>query len=164
MVFNINAAVISESSSDRGNTRRAASGIRFSGLLIAPRGIGAHQHEVNLSGRTTLSAFEVSLKIPRPCRAIIGLSARRPDRALFLLRLATIQAIEREQYLWCLPPQDCFISAGAIECEVGQIRQTQKASREITPKPRLHNSIARVWDIVELLPTAQIALHRVLRH
>jgi hypothetical protein len=47
-------------------------------------------------------------------------------------RFATIQCIESKQDLAGLAPQGCSISAKAIKCEVGQIGQTQKATREVS--------------------------------
>ena len=41
------------------------------------------------------------------------------------LWFAAIQGIEREQDLAGLAPQGCFVSAEAIEREVGQIGETQ---------------------------------------
>ena len=51
--------------------------------------------------------------------------------ALSLLWFAAIQRIERKQDLARLAPKRCFITAQAIECEVGQISETQKAPREL---------------------------------
>ena len=45
---------------------------------------------------------------------------------------AAIQSIERKQDLARLAPKGCFISAKAIEREVRQIGETQKATRELS--------------------------------
>ena len=60
--------------------------------------------------------------------------------------LATIQCIESEEYLAGLTPQGCFISAEAIEREVGQIGEAQKALREVGAR------IDRMFD--KFLPRA----------
>jgi hypothetical protein len=54
------------------------------------------------------------------------------ETAPSLLWFATIQCIESEQDPAGLAPQSCFISAEAVECEVGQIGETQKATREVS--------------------------------
>jgi len=48
-----------------------------------------------------------------------------------LLRLATIQRIERKEDLTDLSPKHCFIAAEAIECAIGQIGEAQKAPGEL---------------------------------
>jgi hypothetical protein len=50
--------------------------------------------------------------------------------ACSFLWFAAIQGIERKQDLAGLAPKGCLIAAQAIEREVGQIGQTQKATRE----------------------------------
>src|SRR5208282_1060438 len=49
-----------------------------------------------------------------------------------LLWFATIQRIESKQDLACLAPKGSFISAEAVEREVRQIGETQKATRELS--------------------------------
>ena len=39
--------------------------------------------------------------------------------------------IERKQDLADLPPKCCFVSTQPVECEVGQIDEMQKATREL---------------------------------
>jgi hypothetical protein len=48
------------------------------------------------------------------------------------LRFAAIQGIERKYDLTDLAPKGCFISAEAVEGEIGQIGKTQKAPREFS--------------------------------
>jgi hypothetical protein len=48
------------------------------------------------------------------------------------LWFAAIQGIKRKQDLADLAPKDCFISAEAVERVVGQIGETQKATRELS--------------------------------
>ena len=43
-----------------------------------------------------------------------------------------IQSIESKENLAGLPPKGCFVSAEAVERIVGQIRQTQKATRNVS--------------------------------
>ena len=45
---------------------------------------------------------------------------------------AAVQGIESKQDLADLAPKRCFVAAEAIEREVGQIGQTQKATREVS--------------------------------
>ena len=54
------------------------------------------------------------------------------ETASSFLRFATIQCIERKQDLADLAPKHCFMSAEAIEREVGQIGETQKATCEVS--------------------------------
>ena len=54
------------------------------------------------------------------------------ETAPSLLRFAAIQCIERKQDPTDLAPQGCFIAAEAIEREVGQIGETQKATGEVS--------------------------------
>ena len=54
------------------------------------------------------------------------------DTAPSFLWFAAIQGIERKQDLADLAPKGCFISAEAVEREVGQIGKTQKATRELS--------------------------------
>jgi hypothetical protein len=52
--------------------------------------------------------------------------------ALSFLRFATIQGVEREEGLADLTPQVRFVSGEAVEREAWQIRETQKAIRELS--------------------------------
>ena len=56
---------------------------------------------------------------------------RRRGSSIFVLWLAAIQGIERNEGLANLAPKGSFIAAEAIEREVGQISKTQKATREL---------------------------------
>ncbi len=62
----------------------------------------------------------------------IGGVAIKTETACSFLRFATIQGIESKQDPTGLAPQGCFIAAEAIEREVGQIGETQEASREVS--------------------------------
>ncbi len=53
------------------------------------------------------------------------------ETARSLLRFAVIQSIEGKQELTDLAPQRCFITAEAVEHEVRQVGETQKATREV---------------------------------
>ena len=73
-----------------------------------------------------------------PGSSIVVASVGRPvlpatdtETARSLLWFATIQCIEGKQDLADLAPKGCFISAEAIEREVRQIGETQKATREV---------------------------------
>ena len=79
------------------------------------------------------------------------------ETAPSLLWLATIQCIESKQDLAGLAPKGCFISAEAIEREVGQIGETQKATREVSggidgrfdrTRPRTGHGFCFVGDAV----------------
>jgi len=54
------------------------------------------------------------------------------ETAPTLLWPATTQSIESKQNPPGLAPKSCFVSAEAIEREVGQIGETQKATREVS--------------------------------
>jgi hypothetical protein len=54
------------------------------------------------------------------------------EAAPSLLGFATVQCIERKQDPAGLAPQGCFIAAEAIEREVGQIGETQEATRKFS--------------------------------
>jgi hypothetical protein len=49
-----------------------------------------------------------------------------------ILRFVAIQGIKRKEDLADLAPKGCFISAEAIERVIGQIGETQKATRELS--------------------------------
>jgi hypothetical protein len=49
-----------------------------------------------------------------------------------LPRFAAIQAVERKQDLPDLALEGCFVAARAVECGVGQIGKTQKATCHMT--------------------------------
>ena len=53
------------------------------------------------------------------------------ETAPSVLWFATIQCIESKQDLAGLAPKGCFVSAEAIEREVGQIGETERAVHEI---------------------------------
>src|SRR5208282_531744 len=59
------------------------------------------------------------------------LSATDAETAPSFLWFAAIQCIESKQNLAGLAPQGCFISAEAVQGEVGQISETQKATSEV---------------------------------
>jgi hypothetical protein len=70
---------------------------------------------------------------------------------------ATCQRIECKQDLASLAPKGCFIAAQAVEREIGQISETQKAPRELNGRiNRGYNRIRLgglhglywVWDAV----------------
>ena len=54
------------------------------------------------------------------------------ETAPSVLWFAAIQGIKRKQDLAVLAPKGCFISAEAVERVVGQIGETQKATRELS--------------------------------
>ena len=54
------------------------------------------------------------------------------EAAPSLLWFASTQGIERKHDPTDLAPQGCFIAAEAIEREVGQIGETQKATGEVS--------------------------------
>jgi hypothetical protein len=54
------------------------------------------------------------------------------ETAHSLLWFAAIQGIESEQDPTGLAPKSCFVSAEAIEREIGKIGETQKAMRELS--------------------------------
>ena len=59
-----------------------------------------------------------------------------PETARSLLWFAAIQRIECKQDLASLAPKGCFIAAQAIEREIGQISETQKAPRKLNGTDR----------------------------
>ena len=56
----------------------------------------------------------------------------KTETAPSILCFAAIQGVKRKQDLAGLAPKRCFISAEAIERVVGQIGETQKATRELS--------------------------------
>ena len=60
------------------------------------------------------------------------LSTADAETAPSFLRFAAIQGIECKQDLANVAPKGCFISTEAIERVVGQIGETQKATRELS--------------------------------
>ena len=79
------------------------------------------------------------------------------ETAPSLLWFAAIQGIESKQDPAGLAPQGCFIAAEAIEREVGQIGQTQKATRKVSVgfdgrfdrfRPRVGYGFCSVGDAV----------------
>ena len=64
------------------------------------------------------------------CRPV--LPAADVKTAPSLLWFATIQGIEGKQDPAGLAPKGCFIPTEAIEREVGQISETQKATRKVS--------------------------------
>src|SRR5262249_10101598 len=64
-------------------------------------------------------------------RRLLTHETTKIETALSLLWFAAIQRIERKQDLASLAPKRCFITAQAIEREVGQISETQKAPCEL---------------------------------
>jgi hypothetical protein len=59
------------------------------------------------------------------------LQAADTETAPSLLWFAAIQGIESKQDPTDLAPKSCFVSAEAIQREVGQIGETQKATRKV---------------------------------
>ena len=55
----------------------------------------------------------------------------KPVTAHSLLWFTPIQCIEREENPTGLTPKRGFVSAAAIECEIGQIGQSQKTAGEL---------------------------------
>jgi len=85
------------------------------------------------------------------------LPAAETETAPSLLRFAAIQGIESKQDPTGLAPQGCFIPAEAIERVVGQIGETQKATRKVSVgfdgrfdrfRPRVGYGFRFVRDVV----------------
>ena len=92
-----------------------------------------------ISSAVGYSARFVEQCLDRRARLILIASVGRQllptadaETALSILWFAAIQGIKRKQDLAGLAPKGCFIPAEAIECVVGQIGETQKATRELS--------------------------------
>ena len=94
----------------------------------------------NVSWRAACSAAFNTAANDR--RRLLTHETTKIETALSLLWFAAIQRIERTQDLASLAPKRCFITAEAVEREVRQIGETQKAARELNG--RIDNKCDRI--------------------
>ena len=125
-------------------------------MIKAIEPLGKHDRAAFSCGVVALDGL-----LDQPARTFVGkITGSKPrdrhaETAPSIVGFAAIQGVQRKQDLAGLAPNCCFIPAEAIECVVGQIGETQKATRELggringrsdRSRPRAGHDFCSIYD------------------